>query len=997
MKTKFRLFLVTVALLFAGTVSFAQNKVTAVLKDSSTGEPVSFATVSLTQQGATKPAYYVLSSESGAVNFDSVKKGTYTIKVELMSYKTYTQEVKVENAPLDLKEIKISPDSEVIKAASVSAVGNPIIMKRDTIEFSASTYKITENDALEDLLKKLPGVEVDEDGSVTVNGETISKITIDGKTFFLDDPQLATKNIPAKIIEKVKVIEKKSDQAEFTGIDDGEEEHVIDLSVKRGMMKGLFGNVMGGGGHDIPTEKSAYDDFRYQGAGFIGRFTDKSQVSIVLNANNTNNRGFNDLSGSMMGNMRGGGGGFGGGGSGITRSFMGGLNGAWSLFDNKMNLGGNYLYNNSKRDILEESSKLTHLDAYDLDYNTNGTSVSNSQGHRFGVRLEHKFSDNTSILFQPQVNFGTGNFLEESTDTTYKNIGNESSLLNNSRGVTAGSNKNVNTYGFFLFRQRLGIPGRTLTANARYSISNNDLRGLNSSRTSSFDTGEQKDSIINQIYDSNRKSVSLTGRVTYTEPLGGNFYVEGNYEYSWTHSKSYKDTYDVSSDYGKDNYRKFDTKGQIKNIIYSNSILNEYVNQTIGANLLYQKEKSRFQVGVSLKPTKTHNETEKKGTVQSYDSKVLNWSPQAMAYWEFNEMSNIRFFYNGRSNQPSNSQLMPVPDNTDPLNVSFGNPTLKPYFNHGLRGEYRYNNKKTYATFNIRFNGNYTKNPIVNAMWYGNNGAQYSMPFNGPDKGNAGFNCFLNVPLGGSSKKSDDTAVASAGTPAGGPGAPMGGASAQKSPFTISNMLNFNWSLSNSFVTSTIDMSEYYSGGEMDYDKFIKDYNDGVVRFDTNKTQSISATERFRVRYRTDNLELGLSARTRYSHTWYSIANRSTTNTFNNQISASVNWTWEAPGLTFKSDFSFNWYRGYTTPQDNQYLLNAEIQKYLFKKKCTLALKGYDLLGQSRTLRVTDTDNYHKETHNNTLGRYLILSLTYRFGNFNGAGMGRGGYGPGRR
>ena len=258
MKTKFRLFLVTVALLFAGTVSFAQNKVTAVLKDSSTGEPVSFATVSLTQQGATKPAYYVLSSESGAVNFDSVKKGTYTIKVELMSYKTYTQEVKVENAPLDLKEIKISPDSEVIKAASVSAVGNPIIMKRDTIEFSASTYKITENDALEDLLKKLPGVEVDEDGSVTVNGETISKITIDGKTFFLDDPQLATKNIPAKIIEKVKVIEKKSDQAEFTGIDDGEEEHVIDLSVKRGMMKGLFGNVMGGGGHDIPTEKSAY-------------------------------------------------------------------------------------------------------------------------------------------------------------------------------------------------------------------------------------------------------------------------------------------------------------------------------------------------------------------------------------------------------------------------------------------------------------------------------------------------------------------------------------------------------------------------------------------------------------------------------------------------------------------------------------------------------------------------------------------------------------------
>ena len=224
-------------LLLAGLSAYAQNSFTVSLKlvDDKTGEPVGFATASLTVKGEKEALKYVLTDHEGAAAITKVKKGTYILKAEIMGYKAHEQELTLEKA-VDLGTIRMKEDVEVLDAASVSAVGNPIIVKKDTIEYNASSFKTSDNDMLEDLLKKLPGVEVNSDGSITANGETITKITIDGKTFFLDDPQLATKNLPAKMIEKVKVVERKSEQARFTGIDDGQEEHIFDLSVYKGMM-----------------------------------------------------------------------------------------------------------------------------------------------------------------------------------------------------------------------------------------------------------------------------------------------------------------------------------------------------------------------------------------------------------------------------------------------------------------------------------------------------------------------------------------------------------------------------------------------------------------------------------------------------------------------------------------------------------------------------------------------------------------------------------------
>ena len=280
-----------------------------VLEDQN-GDPVPFATVSISKPNSSKPYKYALSAADGKVVIENVAHGKYVFKAELLGYKEYVKEIEVKGN-LDLGVIQMEEDKQVLDAASVSATGNPIIIKKDTVEYNASSYKTTENDMLVDLLKKLPGIEVGDDGSVTANGETISKITIGGKTFFLDDPQLATQNLPAKIVEKIKVVRKKSEQAEFTGIEDGNEEQIIDLTVKKGMMNGLMGNFSAGGGKDFPKTTSSLavdDDFRYQTGAFLGRFTQKSNISFILNGNNTNNRGFNDISGNMMGGMMGGGG-----------------------------------------------------------------------------------------------------------------------------------------------------------------------------------------------------------------------------------------------------------------------------------------------------------------------------------------------------------------------------------------------------------------------------------------------------------------------------------------------------------------------------------------------------------------------------------------------------------------------------------------------------------------------------------------------------------------
>ncbi|MBO5312202.1 MAG: outer membrane beta-barrel protein [Bacteroidales bacterium] len=954
--------------LLAAPSAFAQAiysvKVRAV--EEKTGQPVAFATASVTVKGEKEALKYTLTDDQGYATVTKLKKGSYTFRVELMGYKSYVREITIEKN-MDLGTIRMADDAIALDAAQISAVGNPIIVKKDTIEYAASSFKTSDNDMLEELLKKLPGVEVEADGSITANGETIKKITIDGKTFFLDDPQLASKNIPAKIIEKVKVVEKKSDQAQFTGIDDGEEETVIDLSLRPGMMKGWFGNIMGGGGHDIPGEGSDMNDWRYQGAAMLGRFTDESQISLILNGNNTNNRGFNDVAGSMMQNMRGGRGmgrGMGGWGrnNGISNTWMGGLNGAFTLLDGDMDLAGNYLYNGSDKFVEEESSKITYLDdGSRLLYDQKGTNNTFSQGHRFGVRLEHKFSENTSILFEPQFNIGSGSFNEFSDFQTYTERDGQRDSTNRGYNSNLGDSDSWSTSGFLLFRQRLGKPGRTISANIRYSFSDNNLDGFNQSLTSVKDSaGLWGNEIVNQRFDQNSRSVSLRGRVVYTEPITEYIFFEANYQYGWSRNTSYKNTFNSGTDLLDSGLLVFDPAGESIDDRYSNSILNRSITQRAGVNFSYQKKKFRAQLGASVNPTDTYNETTGH---DAYRSKVINWSPQAMLNYEFTENSNIRFFYFGWSNQPSTSQLLPVPDNSDPLNIALGNPNLNPYFNHNIRGNFRYTNKKTFTSVNARFGGSLVENAITSAQWYDPAGVQYSIPVNGPASGNVDARIMVNSPFG-------------------------------KTGLSIFSMTFARYNQSTSYIgTGALESSKYYDAenASFNYALFNQDFPDlgASDKFITNRTQTMSFTQRLRLTYRNDFVEVTLGGRTRMSKSWYTMENSQLKATWNNQADMSMNWTIPG-GINLIADLDYNWYNGYTTPQEDEFVLNAEITKQLFKKKFTLALKAYDILGQSKNLSVTDSANYHQEVRNNTLGRYIILSLTYRFGNFNRNGQNRG-------
>ncbi len=991
--THLRKIFLTAAFALACIASYAQNSFTVSLKlvDEKTGEAVGFATTSLTVKGEKEAAKYALTNSDGEASLTKVRKGTYILKAELMGYKAHEQELTVDKT-INLGTIKMKEDVEVLDAASVSAVGNPIIVKKDTIEYNASLFRVSDNDMLEDLLKKLPGVEVAADGTVTANGETINKITIDGKTFFLDDPQLATKNIPAKMVEKVKVVERKSDQARFTGIDDGQEETIIDLSIYKGMMNGWFGNVTAGGGHDAPDagyyngDKTFWNDgWRYQGAGILGNFREDSQISLIVNANNTNNRGFNDLAGSMMSGMRGGGGGMGrmgggmmggagmfGSGNGITSSWMGGLNGAWDLFDGDMELAGNYLYNGSDNFVEETSSKVTFMEnGSQLLNDNNGFSTTGSQGHRFGIRLDHEFSENTSILFEPQFNFGSGTFNQHSDFSTRTAMDADTTFTNKGFSDNNGLNNNWSTSGRFLFRQRLGKAGRTLSAQVNYNFSDNRMDGFNQSLTMTDldQNGSYEFEAINQRYDQISKGSSLSGRLVYTEPLTQNLFLEANYEYAWNRNVSGKDTYNSGRSIFDENstFLTYVPDGEVVDPIYSSSIVNRYINQRAGVSFTWQTDKINAQVGAQVNPTDTHNETN--GEV--YDSQVVNWAPTARVRYMIGENSHLMLFYNGRSSQPSTSQLMPVPDNTDPLNVSLGNPNLEAYFNHNLRANFRFTNKKTFTSVNASLSGGMVQDAITNAQWYDKSGAQYSIPVNGPGTGSANAMVMVNSPLG-------------------------------KSSFSIMSMTNGRYNTSTSYIgTGKLESDLYYDAENavFNYDQFNRDYPDlgDTDAFTANKIQTMNIMQSLRLTYRNDFVELIAGGRTNVSKSWYTLESANANATWNNNVSFEMNWTLPF-GMNLISDLNYNWYNGYSTAQTPEFILNAEITQLVLNKKATIALRAYDLLNQAKNLMVTDASNYHQETRNNTLGRYIIVSFTYRFGTFGGnrQGGGRGPMGGGR-
>lgn len=976
--------LVFLMVVLAASPLFAQNSsthsVTVTLQDATNDEPVGFATVSVTLKGSDTPAKYTITNEKGSATLDGLKNGTYTFAAELMGYKKYTQEITVKDGNVAIGTVKMDVDQETLDAANVSAIGNPVIIKKDTIEYTAAAFKTTENDVLEDLLKKLPGVEVD-NGTVTVNGQTVTRVYIDGKTFFMDDPQLATKNIPAKIINKVKVVQKKSEQAEFTGIDDGQEETVLDLSVQPGMMNGLMGNLQAGLGHDLPKpeDKTAYnDDYRFNSQLFLGNFTGDTQISIIGNANNANNRGFGDRMGGMMGGGGGMMGGMGGGG-GITTSYMAGVNLGSNFFDDRMELTGDYMFSGSNN--VGNTDQYNETVVRGADYrqasNSNTSSTRNSYDNRVGLRIEHEFSKSANIIFEPQISYGWGdNSSLQLSNTSHLFSDGTSMLTNDGFSSNIGNSKNLNASGMFMYRQRLGLPGRTLTSRINFSFSNTDTDGFVQSLNNIYrnlpdGTAANESLITNQRTEQGNKNTSINANVTYTEPMGNFFYIEANYQYSYRRQNSTKNAFNSGAvDIFDVNHIIYNPVGEVFDIDYSNNIVNESSDHNIGANMLYQNDKLRAQIGATLRPQTTHNVTDRADFKVDTTFTVVNWSPNAMIMWDANDYLNLRFFYRGNSSQPSVSQLMPVPDNSNPMSVSLGNPSLAPYFSHNVNGEFRYTNRQKFASMNLRFNAGVTQNPIVNATWFDTNNVRYSMPFNGKNTSNGSLNFTANFPI-------------------------------FVQNLTLSTTTSVNGNQSFSYQGGNqIDVSKYYKDGNksnFDYPLFLADYSDisNSKDFIVGKTQTLGGSERLNLQFRTDDIEIRVGGSTNVSKSWISTDNSSTPYTWRNAVNASFTWTWDITGMSLRTDANYNWYTNYTTDVEPECIINAEITKMIFKQRATIALRGSDLLAQSKSFSYSvDADGNIRESTSNILGRYIIFSFTYRFGTF-GGGRGRGGHGGG--
>ncbi len=946
---------------FAFSQSSQQFSLRGVLRDSLNKEPITGATVLITNAAGTANLGYATTAVDGSFEVKRLPAGKHLLQISMMGYTTFKRTIEMSGSPsvINLGDIALLEDMVHLNEVVVTSIGNPIVVKKDTIEYNASSFKVPEGAMLEDLLKKFPGAEIGSDGSITINGKTVSKVLLDGKTFFSDDPQIATKNLTAKMIDKVQVVDRKSEQSRFTGIDDGNEETVLNLTVLPGMKNGWFGNASAGAG----TEE------RYQGGAFVANLKDDRQISILVSGNNTNNRAFSDISGNMMsqgrgfagggGGRMGGGGGFGGmagggmrvniggtsmnfGGNGITTSWLAGLN-YHDEFGKKVKLGGNYFYNGSETDKKQESYRQNLLvgDSTSF-YNQFSNSVTNTQGHRVALELEYTISDRTSLLFRPNVNYGIGNFDEQSYYETLTSTGDS---VNMGRSSATGDNQSISTNGELLFRHKFNKENRTFSTNVTYGYSDNAIDGKNESYTKIFNS-MRPDELVNQQYHSDNGSWSLGTRFSYTEPLWKNHYMELAYNIRYNENTSEKSTYNYNATTQR--YDVFDT-------LYSNHYRNVFVNQQAELNVRGIYEKTSWTVGVNVQPSYTKSEGRDQ---EAFSRHVVNFSPMAQFSYQPSNNVNLRLNYRGTTNQPSISQLQPVPDNSNPLQERLGNPDLNPSFTQNLMLMYRNTNMSNFRTMVAMVNAAMTSDQIVNMNIYeSSTGKQLIRPTNINGSYSATGMFMINSPI-------------------------------KKSKFSVmsNTWTTYNQSVSLSKTVAVFDKDNIDFGNTED-----------------SKTRSLSITEMLRLGYKGNKIDINLSGRAGYSQTWYTLSAQEQPAYWNNSVSGDFTWTlpWD---FSLSSDASYTYYIGYSDGYNEPLTMwNAGLSKLLFKKKQgTLAIKVYDILNEQRSNARVTTENYIEDSIVNTLGRYVMFSFTFRFGTFGNSGggggrmMGPGGGGFGR-
>ncbi len=713
--------------------AFAQRggvDVTGTVVEEGNNEPIEQATVRLLNVKDSTMVGGVASSRNGNFTLKGIKAGSYLLHVSFVGFDPLYQPLRItgKNNPVNVGKLALSDGSIMLGEAIVIGKAPEVVVRNDTVEYNADSYKTTEGSVLEDLLKKMPGVEVDSEGKITVNGKEIKKVLIDGKEFFSDDPKVASKNLPTKMIEKVQVLDRLSDMARMTGFDDGDEETVINLTVKPGMKQGWFGNAFAGYGSKD----------RYEGNAMINRFINNDQVTFMGGLNNTNNMGFSDIASTMfsgMGGRRGGRGG-GGAGNGITSSGNAGLNFS-KEFNKKMTLGGNVRFSHSDN---EAESRINRTNFLPNDSTTikNEQNYNNTKSDNIGAdfRMEWKPDTATQIIFQPSFTYSNSQNSEFGSFNTLTNRG-DSVNLGKSDYLSDGEGYNVNAR--LEFSRKLNNEGRVLSGSLSGGVSDSYNKGLTFSNTEYF-LGDTPDELIDQQFRYDNKGFNYRAYLSWVEPIGHNNFIQATYSISQNKQESLKNSYVKGED--SEDYNVLDTA-------YSKSYRNNFINQEASLAFKAIREKYDYTVGMNFAPSHSVSENFVGDSVLSKLTRnVFNVSPMIRFNYRFDKRTNLRINYRGRTSQPSMTQLQPVDDISDPLNTITGNPDLKPTYSNNLFARFQKFVPEKQTAFMVMLNANYIVNDIVTkSIYLGESGKKMTTYENINGNYNGNVRVLFNTPL----------------------------------------------------------------------------------------------------------------------------------------------------------------------------------------------------------------------------------------------------------
>jgi len=914
--------------------------VTGIVTDQN-GEPLIDATVRIL---AAKDSAFVkgtISDANGKFKLSDIKNGNYIAEATYIGYEKSHSPFRVKGSAVKLDTIKVYESSYLLQEATVVGVKTPIKVMEDTIEYNADTYKTPPNAVVEDLLKRLPGVEVDSEGKITANGKQITKILVDGKEFFADDPKVASKNLPVNMVDKLQVVDRKSDLARITGVDDGEDETVINLTVKKGMKNGWFGAVEGGYGTDD----------RYLFTFNINRFWNDNQITFIGNANNTNEMGFTDGNGTRFRRF--------GGGQGINNAQNFGVNFNIGK-DERLRVGGNVMYSHTDRDTRSRQDR-QYLFQDSTSYE-NSRSVANDRGHniRADFRVEWKPDSFNTLDFRPNFSYNQNNSSRIATDTLLAGMPGLP-RVNRSFNNSSSHGKSYEAGGRLIYSHNFKEHrGRSFSIMANYRFSdvredenafsyNHFYRLLNQQGTDSIDS-------YDQYNDNHTWSNNVSARVSWTEPLGnvarGNFLTFSyRVQYRWNNAdkfvnRRYPDFTGVTDTENIDNlvfgdWMRVDSLG--------NSFRNDFMTQDIRVGYKKVHAKYNLDLGVSAVPSMSKSEIIAGKGKSIPERWVWNYAPFLRFRYKIDKRSSVNFDYMGRSSQPSMSQLQPVPDYSNPLNVTIGNPALSPTFTHNIRLRMNTFSPESQRSIMAMADASVTQNSIISHTTYDReSGGRITRYENVNGVWDMRLMTMFSQPFGA----------------------------------------NKTWSFNNHIF--------------MNYNQRIG-YNNDLQ----NRSGTFMLAESPSLAFRPENFEFELRPNYFMQKTFNSLDNINSPMIHN--YGASFNSAWYAPfGLVLNSELNYRASKGYSSGYDtNEWMWNASIAyQFLHGRQATVMLKVYDLLQQKSNVQRSVTANYITDSEYNSLTRYFMLTFTYKFNTFGkgnepsqGHGFfgGHGGPPPGRR